>query len=156
MNPRSRGDDFLTQSAIVAREFAGWTGTIELDAADTADFIFRHVPAPGGDGVPGLDGDLHGVRGSMKNSLEGFQAGTSASKRGCIDVRKRSSRRRGLVNIAMVRASSDRCRMHFVQKSLPHSIQQFGSSIAHTHARAASFRRLNTLCRTPYRIMTNP
>jgi len=42
----------LTESAVVAREFASRTGSIELNAADTADFILRHVPSPGSDGMP--------------------------------------------------------------------------------------------------------
>jgi hypothetical protein len=41
-----------------------------LNATDTADFILWHVPAPGGDGVPRLDGNFHDVFKLMKDSLK--------------------------------------------------------------------------------------
>ena len=50
-----------TQRAIITREFAGWTGPVELNATDPTDVVVGHVPAPGCDGVPLFDGDLHGV-----------------------------------------------------------------------------------------------
>lgn len=50
----------FTQSTVVAGVFAGGAGAVELDATDAADVVFGHVPAPGGDGVPGFDGDFHG------------------------------------------------------------------------------------------------
>lgn len=49
----------LTQRAVIARKLAGWTGSIELDAADTTDFILRHIPMPSSDGVPFFKRDLH-------------------------------------------------------------------------------------------------
>jgi hypothetical protein len=48
------------QSTVVSRKLAGRAGPVKLDATDTADFIFGHVPAPSGDSVPFFDSDLHG------------------------------------------------------------------------------------------------
>jgi hypothetical protein len=50
---------WLTESAVVTRKLASRTGSIELNAADTTDFILRHIPSPCSNGMPGLDGDLH-------------------------------------------------------------------------------------------------
>jgi hypothetical protein len=60
----------LTESTVIAWELAGRTSSIELNATDTADFILWHVPAPGGDGVPRLDGNFHDVSMLMKDSLK--------------------------------------------------------------------------------------
>jgi hypothetical protein len=54
----SRGG--LTESAVIAREFASRTSAIELNTTNTTNFIVGHIPPPSGDGVPGLDDDLHG------------------------------------------------------------------------------------------------
>ena len=50
-----RGKRRHTKRTIIARVFTRWTSPIELHAADAADVVFGHVPAPGGDGVPGVD-----------------------------------------------------------------------------------------------------
>lgn len=52
-------DVSLTQCAIVSRKFAGWTRPVKLDSTDTADFIFRHVPFPCGNGMPFFNSDFH-------------------------------------------------------------------------------------------------
>jgi hypothetical protein len=49
----------LTKGAVIAREFAGRTSAVELDAADTAHLVLGHVPVPGGNGIPFLQSDLH-------------------------------------------------------------------------------------------------
>jgi hypothetical protein len=51
----------LTKRTVIAGEFAGWTSAIELNTADTTDFILRDIPVPSSDGIPFLNGDLHGV-----------------------------------------------------------------------------------------------
>ena len=49
-----------TQRTLVAREFALGACAIVWIPADTADIVVGHVPAPGGDGVPFSNRDLHG------------------------------------------------------------------------------------------------
>ena len=49
-----------TQCAFIARVLAGWAGSVELDSTNTTDIIFWHIPAPGSNGVPFFDSDLHG------------------------------------------------------------------------------------------------
>ncbi|MCJ1375422.1 hypothetical protein MMC20_006657 [Loxospora ochrophaea] len=49
----------LTQGAIVAGIFACGTCPIELDAANAADIILRHIPSPRGHGVPLPYSHLH-------------------------------------------------------------------------------------------------
>jgi hypothetical protein len=62
----------LTERAVIARKFAGWTGAIELNATDTADFIFGHIPVPGRDGVPFFQRNLHvGVQLKREEKVEG-------------------------------------------------------------------------------------
>lgn len=51
--------DELTQRAVISREFACWTGTVKLDTTDATHIILRHIPVPGGDGIPLFDDDLH-------------------------------------------------------------------------------------------------
>lgn len=51
----------LTQRAVIAGKLAGRAGSIELNATDTTDFVLRHVPVPGSDGVPFFECDLHCV-----------------------------------------------------------------------------------------------
>lgn len=53
-----------TESTIIARIFARRTSSIELNATNTTDFIFRHIPPPGSDCVPLFDSDLHFDRAS--------------------------------------------------------------------------------------------
>lgn len=57
---RDKGSSRHTKGAVIAREFAGGTGAIKLNATDTAHLILGHVPAPRGDRMPLLDGNLHG------------------------------------------------------------------------------------------------
>lgn len=59
-----------TQRAIITREFAGWTGPVELNATDPTDVVVGHVPAPGCDGIPLFDGDLHGAEGYSQWGLK--------------------------------------------------------------------------------------
>lgn len=49
----------LTEGAVITGEFAGRTSAVELDAADTTHLVLGHVPVPGGNGIPFLEGDLH-------------------------------------------------------------------------------------------------
>jgi hypothetical protein len=88
----------LTKSAVVAREFASRTGSIELNAADTADFILGHVPSPGSDGMPCLDGDLHRCCWSAKDNLGNSMPAQAPSE---VDMKweNRGSGRSGFVNI---------------------------------------------------------
>lgn len=58
----------LTESAVIAGEFASRTSAVKLNTADTADLILRDVPVPSSDGIPFLNGDLHGVVGAKKES----------------------------------------------------------------------------------------
>lgn len=51
----------LTKRAVITGKFAGRTSAIELNTTDTTDFILRDVPVPSSDGIPFLNGDLHGV-----------------------------------------------------------------------------------------------
>lgn len=48
-----------TQWALVSRIFACGASPIKLYPADATDFVFWHVPFPGGDCVPFLNSDLH-------------------------------------------------------------------------------------------------
>ena len=48
-----------TQRTIVAGVLALRAGAVVGVAADTADIVIGHIPAPGGDGVPLLDYDPH-------------------------------------------------------------------------------------------------
>lgn len=52
----------LTQAAIIARVFASWTRSVEVDLADTTDVVLGYIPSPGCDGVPFLDCDFHDDR----------------------------------------------------------------------------------------------
>ena len=49
----------LTQGAVVTRIFACRTCPVELNATDSADFVFGHIPSPRSDAVPFFDLDLH-------------------------------------------------------------------------------------------------
>ena len=50
-----------TDGAVVAWKLALGTRAVELDATNTADFIFGHVPSPRRYCVPGNNFDLHSV-----------------------------------------------------------------------------------------------
>ena len=47
------------KSAVVAGVLALGTGAVKGDAADTTDIVGRHVPMPGGNGVPFKNFDFH-------------------------------------------------------------------------------------------------
>lgn len=76
---------WLTESAVIARELASGTSAIELNAANTTDFIFGHVPSPSGDSVPGLDSDLHGFRTLTEDVLS---TSTAAQAPSAVDVKR--------------------------------------------------------------------
>ena len=65
------------QRTVVAGELAGRACAVELHAADAAHFVFRHVPAPGGHCVPGVDLDFHfsGVELGLRVDWETEQSG---------------------------------------------------------------------------------
>jgi hypothetical protein len=50
-----------TQGAIVAWKLALGAGAVVRIATDAAHVVIWHVPPPGSDGIPFLDGHLHGV-----------------------------------------------------------------------------------------------
>lgn len=41
-----------TQAAVVSWVFAGRTGPVKMDLADTTHVVVRDIPSPGRDGVP--------------------------------------------------------------------------------------------------------
>lgn len=49
----------LTEAAVIAGIFACWTRAIKLNLADATDIVFWEIPAPGCNGVPFLDENLH-------------------------------------------------------------------------------------------------
>jgi hypothetical protein len=55
------GQCLLTQAAVITWIFTSRTRPVKVDLADTTNIVFRQVPAPGSDGIPLLDGDLHVV-----------------------------------------------------------------------------------------------
>lgn len=67
------------QRAVVSWKFACRTCSVELDATDATNFVFRHIPPPGGDRMPFLYLDLH--------LLSGFQTEQGQDRRVEIVVR---------------------------------------------------------------------
>lgn len=61
----------LTQSTVVAGVFAGRAGAVKLHAADTAYFVFGHVPFPSRHGAPFFDDDLHDFVSCGADDLKG-------------------------------------------------------------------------------------
>lgn len=50
----------LTETAVVTWIFAGRTGAVKVNLADTTDVVLGDIPSPSRDSVPVCDGDLHG------------------------------------------------------------------------------------------------
>lgn len=59
------------EAAVVAGIFAGGTGAIKVNLADTTDIVFRKIPPPSGNGIPILDLDFHGYRRYRTQILKG-------------------------------------------------------------------------------------
>lgn len=49
------------QRTVVSWILAVWTTAVKIDATDATNFVLGHIPAPGSDGMPFLDLDLHFV-----------------------------------------------------------------------------------------------
>jgi hypothetical protein len=49
----------LTQTAVIPGVFAGGTGAVEMNLANTADIVVWYIPPPGSYRVPFGDLDLH-------------------------------------------------------------------------------------------------
>lgn len=73
--PQLNSEGRLTQSAIIARVFAGRTCAVELYSTYTTDIILWHIPSPRGHRIPFFDGDFHDVL--LTDAVPRVQRGTA-------------------------------------------------------------------------------